>query len=214
MLSSDSPITLAYFGPPNLPFVSTIFNEWIRKYPDLRFDIITDSLDRMIKMLQSGEIDALITLNPSVAGLDGIGTKRLERINPAVILPRDHVLSKNKFISVDELRSSGPVLLPKGPNRFADKVLADLCSKWSIDANTEIESEALAYHVSCGEGLGLKPVFFRNDNQNLFDTVQIPLDDGTGLFNRVFAYSYENENPMFKKCLEVVDSCISGRLFD
>lgn len=212
-LSGDSPLTLAYMGRHSLKYCSMIFNEWIARYPDCRINIVSIPPEKMIKMLQSGEIDAFITLLSTVSVIEGIDYVHLEKRRLDVILPADHTLALNESISLEDIRRCGRVLLPDGPNTIANSEIAKLCAAWGIETSAFVELESLPYHVSCGEGIGLKPNFLNYDNSALFGTVQIPLLAETNIFDRVFAYSRENENPMLAKILEIVDCCIEKKSF-
>jgi len=187
-LSHSSSVTVGYYGAPNLAFVGVLFGEWNKTYPNHYLNVVTDSLTPLLKKLTDGELDCLFILKPSVAELDGIQCISVEKQCPAVTLRTDHPLAAEAMITMDQLREAGPVLLPRGFNPKADNALMKLCRTHGVEVARFVHEETLNLSVA-NEGLpGLRPVYLPDRRRDFAGTIQIPLQEAQGSFDRVLAY--------------------------
>lgn len=212
-LSHSSSVTVGYYGAPNLAFVSVLFGEWSKAFPHGYLNVVTDSLTPLLKKLAEGELDCLFILKPSVADLENVRCISVEKQCPAVTLRADHPLASEPMITMEQLRLSGPVLLPRGFNPHADNALLKLCRLHGVDVARFVHEETMNLHVS-GDGLpGLRPVYLPDPKRNFGNTISIPLDEPQGMFDRVLAYPTYSENDAFPDFLRIVQHCVDADLF-
>ena len=209
LLAGNSALTIGYNGPPNLPFIGVLLAEWNRKYPHRPVNIVSETVPRMIGKFYDREIDCFMVVKPSTIGMEKINIKVIEKQTPAVVLPMEHPLAGQKRISMEQLCQEEMVLLPRGFNKEADQALKELCIRHGVVYSEEfVIDKEMSLHVALKKIVGILPVILDEFRCRSGNTVQLPLDGCEGVFDRVLVYGEENDNPMLKDFIQVVDVCL------
>ncbi|MBR6527632.1 MAG: LysR family transcriptional regulator [Lachnospiraceae bacterium] len=209
LLAGNSTLTIGYNGPPNLPFIGVLLAQWNKKYPHRPVNIVSETVPRMIAKFYDQEIDCFMVVKPSVKGMEKIHTKVIEKQTPAVILPVEHPLAGQKRITMEQLCREEKVLLPRGFNEEADQALRELCTYHNIAYAEEfVIDKEMSLHVALTKTVGILPVILDEFRCRSGNTTQLPLDGCEGVFDRVLVYGEENDNPMLKDFIQVVDFCL------
>ncbi len=104
-LENDSKITIGYsYTPFNDIYVPQWINKFQKKYPNIRFSIMSLNHNELKQHLLSNEIDIVLTTGNDAKDFENIKSYRLETESFKAIVPRSNPLSEKKMLSLTDFK--------------------------------------------------------------------------------------------------------------
>lgn len=111
-LENNSKITIGYsYTPFNDIFVPQWINKFQKKYPNVRFSIISLNHNELKQHLLSYEIDVVLTTGNDAKDLENIKSYELETEKFKAIVPKKNPLSKKKVLELTDFQNQKMLFL-------------------------------------------------------------------------------------------------------
>lgn len=105
-LENNSKITIGYsYTPFNDIYVPQWINKFQRKYPNVRFSIMSLNHNELKQHLLSDEIDIVLTTGNDAKDLENIKKYKLETESFKAIIPKSNSLSKKKILNLKDFQN-------------------------------------------------------------------------------------------------------------
>lgn len=132
---------------------------YIRKFPHVQLSILDRSQERVMELVQAGDLDFGLALESAVP--KDLATRRWHRVAMMLLTPPDHPLAGNKEPTMEEI-AKYPLILPPPSLRYTGRgILEDHFRELGLEYHVIMESsnvELSSLYVEMGLGISFATV--------------------------------------------------------
>ncbi len=209
-----------FVGSLNIGFTIGIGNTKIsdriqafnRKYPNIvmRFKNLSPSV--LLRQLKEGELDLALMPMFQEKYYAGICFRTVMRDHYVAILPRNHVLAQNQFLTWKDLKDE-PLILAATPGseigEDLDIIESFIQSGLQPNVADHIEDvETIMFMISANLGVTILPAYMAIPAASRGKIVTIPIGMSKDQVDIIAAWMPEQENPSLEKILPFLDENI------
>jgi len=209
-----------FVGSLNIGFTIGIGNTKIsdriqafnRKYPNIvmRFKNLSPSV--LLRQLKEGELDLALMPMFQEKYYAGICFRTVMRDHYVTILPRNHVLAQNQFLTWKDLKDE-PLILAATPGseigEDLDIIESFIQSGLQPNVADHIEDvETIMFMISANLGVTILPAYMAIPAASRGKIVTIPIGMSKDQVDIIAAWMPEQENPSLEKILPFLDENI------
>ncbi|MCD7981940.1 MAG: LysR family transcriptional regulator [Clostridiales bacterium] len=210
-------VSSGFVGTLNFGFTIGIGNTEIsdriqafnRKYPNISMRFYNLSPFMLLKQLKEGELDLAVMPMFQEKYYSGISLKRVARDHYVAILPKNHVLAQNLYITWEDLREA-PLILATTPDSEIgeDQNIVENFIRRGYQANVtdRIEDvETIMFMVSANMGVTILPAYMAIPAASRGKIATVPIGMSENQVEIIAAWMPEVENPSLKKILPFLE---------
>ncbi|MCD8110548.1 MAG: LysR family transcriptional regulator [Clostridiales bacterium] len=206
-----------FVGSLNIGFTIGIGNTEIsdrmqafnRKYPNIviRFKSLSPSV--LLRQLKEGELDLALMPMFQEKYYAGICFRRVVRDHYVAILPRNHVLAQNQFLTWKDLKEE-PLILAATPGseigEDLDIIESFIQNGLQPNVADHIEDvETIMFMISANMGITILPAYMAIPAASRGKIVTIPIGMSKDQVDIIAAWTPEKENPSLEKILPFLE---------
>ena len=210
-------VSSGFTGSLNIGFTLGIGNTEVseriqafhQKYPNISMKFRNLSPSMMMKMLRSGEVDLVLMPLFDEPSYEGISYKKIAWDNLIAVLPKNHILAQNQYITWRELKDE-PLILAASPENEAGEgkmILENFLRRGYKPKVTEsIEDvETIFFMISVNMGVTILPAYLTASVHTRGRLAAVPFGGVTDQVDIIAGWMPENANPSLEKIVPFLE---------
>lgn len=189
--------------------VSDRIQAFHQKYPNISMRFRNLSPSMLIKALQSGEVDLALMPLFDEPSYQGIFYKKIAWDNLIAVLPRNHILAQNQYITWRELKDE-PLILATSPENKAGEgklILENFLRrgyKPKVKASIE-DVETIFFMISVNMGVTILPAYLTASVYTRGRLAAVPFGGVTDQVDIIVGRMPENTNPSLDRIIPFLE---------
>lgn len=201
-------LTIGYIRGSSRSDLTEHVRSFHKAYPNIKIKFVRNNMSILLEKLNSGECDLAIAVVPINKEIKGIDHRYLESYPVMAVLPEEHPLAGNMFITYEDLRNEEFIMM-QPENRPKDQMEESMlihsrCGYIPNVVAVEGDPESLMLMISIGMGISILPEYITSTYSSHKGIKILPLmkADGTAEVIELEAWwKKDNQNPAIEHML-------------
>lgn len=219
-------VSSGFIGTLNIGFTLGIGNTNIaeriqafnQKYPNISMRFKNLSPSMLLKQLKLGELDLAIMPLFEEKYYTGIQYKKITRDNLIAVLPKNHLLAQNKYITWRELKDENLILAATpngeiGEDKSIMESFLRLGYKPNVVDNIE-DVETIFFMISANMGVTILPAYMAASLETRGRLASVPFGGLEDQLDIIAGWMPESDNPSLERILPFLKGELTEHLSD
>jgi DNA-binding transcriptional LysR family regulator len=198
-------VRLGTFTSVSVHWLPQMIKDFHRDYPGIDIKLVEGDYREIEDGITDGSMDLGFLSLPSRAGLDTLALKKDRML---CILPADHRLAKQPFLSLQQLEGEDFIIPKEGSDYDVRRILEEVIHRPRIKYETT-DDYAIIAMVEHGLGISILPELVLQGRNHHFAAVE--LEDGRYRTLAIAASSFKLLSPAARRFLEYIKRFIESR---
>lgn len=210
-------LRIGYFRTDTAEYLARIVLRMREEYPAINVEYCKDELERLVKGLDDGSLDAVILFSPCIGEDDRYKRIPVAHEYPSVIVHKGHPLAEKKIVQYSDLTNE-KIYINYGqniPDHISGAVSELLRAQGILSDQPDPADrpDKLLLQVRLGECIIIDP--FATASSGLPEAfVRLHLPSDNAFFNRDFIINKDNSNSLTPYLVQTVEKMVRERAFD